>query len=143
MADSRRHRNFRKTLELVTAVLLSLGGAATTYCSYQASLWGGRQAASYSRAGAARTESVKAATLAGQLTTIDVSTFLAWLQADAGGQIQLEERLRERLRRPFKPIFDAWLATDPLHSPNAPPTPFAMPEYLSPEQARAEALAKQ
>jgi len=35
-----------------------------------------------------------------------------------------------RFRDEFQPAFDAWLATDPLVNPDAPPTPFAMPEYV-------------
>ena len=34
-----------------------------------------------------------------------------------------------RFRAEFKPAVDAWIATRPLQNPEAPLTPFAMPEY--------------
>jgi hypothetical protein len=44
---------------------------------------------------------------------------------------------RERLRDEFKPAFAPWLATHPFERRDAPPTPFAMPQYRL--EARAEA----
>src|SRR5206468_5699749 len=41
----------------------------------------------------------------------------------------LADFYRARFRDEFKPAFAAWLATKPLTSPQAPPTPFAMPRY--------------
>ena len=56
----------------------------------------------------------------------------------------------ERFRDEFKPAFEAWLATDPLVTAGAPPTPFAMDEYQleAAEEAKeldaeAEVLAAQ
>jgi hypothetical protein len=40
----------------------------------------------------------------------------------------------------FRPAFDAWLATDPLTSPNAVPTPFVMDEYQLQAGAEGERL---
>ena len=57
--------------------------------------------------------------------------------ARAAGDTELEEFYTDRLRPEFRPAFDAWLATDPLTNPAAPPTPFAMEEYQL--QARTEA----
>ena len=45
-----------------------------------------------------------------------------------------------RFRPEFQPAFDAWLATDPLTDPDAPPTPFAMDEYRLAATAEAERL---
>ena len=46
----------------------------------------------------------------------------------------------DRFRPEFRPAFDAWLATEPLTNPAAPPTPFAMDEYELQAEADAEAL---
>ena len=43
-----------------------------------------------------------------------------------------------RFRPEFRPAFDAWLATEPLTSAEAPPTPFAMEEEYQ-LQARTDA----
>jgi hypothetical protein len=53
--------------------------------------------------------------------------------------------LFERFRPEFKVAVDAWIATRPRLNPNAPPTPFAMPEYqvaASKNAARLEQLAE-
>jgi hypothetical protein len=128
-------------MDIVAAAVLSLAGAATTFCSYQASVWGGHQATSFSRADEVRAESVKAATRAGQMTLIDVASFLAWLQAEEHGETKLERIVRERLRKEFRPAFDDWLKLNPLNDANAPPTPFAMPSYRTEELERAAELS--
>ena len=53
---------------------------------------------------------------------------------------ELAEFYTARFRPEFKPAFDAWLATDPLTNPDAPPTPFAMDEYQLQAQTDAERL---
>ena len=46
----------------------------------------------------------------------------------------------ERFRSEFKPAVKAWIATDPLNNPKAPPIPFSMPEYKLAKQAEAKHL---
>ena len=46
----------------------------------------------------------------------------------------------KRFRKEFKPAVNAWLATRPLKNPNAPLTPFAMPQYKLAATAEAERL---
>ena len=137
----RGRRLTRQILEIVTAALLSLGGAATTFCSYQATLWSGRQLSSYGRADEARTASAQAATRAGQQTLIDVTSFVAWLQARMSGKADLEAAVRDRLRAEFKPSFEEWLSDDPFNRRGAPPTPFALPSYRIELQSQSEDLS--
>jgi hypothetical protein len=47
---------------------------------------------------------------------------------------------RARFRPEFKPAFAAWLATRPFGNQEAPPTPFAMPQYRLAATAAAERL---
>ena len=42
----------------------------------------------------------------------------------------------------FRPAFDAWLATDPLTNPDAPPTPFAMDDVPAPSPHRLRAARR-
>ena len=55
-------------------------------------------------------------------------------------QVQLADFYFKRFREEFKPAVDAWIATRPLRNANAPPTPFAMPEYKLEARAEAERL---
>ena len=41
-----------------------------------------------------------------------------------------------RFRPQFRVAFNAWLATDPQHNPNAPPAPTYMPQYKLPAQTK-------
>ena len=41
-----------------------------------------------------------------------------------------------------KVAFDAWLKTDPLHNPNAPPGPAFMPQYTNASASQASHLDK-
>jgi ferric-dicitrate binding protein FerR (iron transport regulator) len=149
-----------RRFELLEAILLAVAAILTAWSAFQATKWGGVQADSYSRAGAARTESVRGSTRAGQLSAVDVDTFTSWLAAlgadeRAGVESGLVEDgytpqpgtesafLYERFRPEFRTAFDAWLATSPRTNPSAPPTPFAMPEYRVDEAEQAAALEQQ
>jgi hypothetical protein len=55
--------------------------------------------------------------------------FTQWVDAYAQDQTELADFYFKRFRAEFKPAVDAWIATRPLRNPDAPLTPFAMPEY--------------
>ena len=132
----------RDSVELVATVLLALATVATAWSGYQASRWNGEQAKAGARASATRIESAKASGLANTQTEIDVATFTSWVNAYAQKQTELAEFYFERFRKEFKPAVDAWIATRPLKNPNAPLTPFAMPQYHLQARAEAERLER-
>ena len=92
------------------------------------------------RANALRIESAKAAGLANTQTEIDVATFTQWVNAYAQKQTRLTDFYFKRFRKEFRPAVKAWVATRPLKNPNAPLTPFAMPQYKLAARAEAERL---
>jgi hypothetical protein len=51
------------------------------------------------------------------------------VNATAADDVEPADFYTDGFRPEFRPAFDAWLATDPLTSPNAVPTPFATDEY--------------
>ncbi len=132
-----------KKLELLVTVLLAIATVATAWSSYQSTRWSGVQAINFSKANAARVESTRQSTLAGQQTQVDVATFIAWADAYAQGDKVLERFYFSRFRAEFKPAVDAWVATKPLQNPDAPLSPFAMPEYTLAAQKEADALTRQ
>ena len=127
-------------LEIASAVLLALATVATAWSGYQASRWNGEQAKAFSKANAARIEATSASDLANAQTQIDVATFTQWVDAYAQKQTELADFYRERFRPEFKPAVEAWIATRPLKTPDAPLTPFAMPEYQLAARAKASEL---
>jgi hypothetical protein len=129
--------------EILSAIMLGLVAMATAWSGYQSARWGGVQSTKYSEAGALRVESTRASALAGQQTQIDVGLFSNWLNAYAEENLPLEEFYRERFRAEFMPAFKAWLATKPVQNPEAPSSPFAMPEYQLAAAQQAEDLEQQ
>jgi len=131
-------------VDIVATVLLAIGTVATAWSGYQASRWNGEQATTAGRANADRIESTRASALADAQTEVDVATFSQWVDAYARGETELTDFYRRRFRPEFAPAVTAWIATRPLKNPDAPLTPFVMPEYhlaARDEAARLEAAA--
>ena len=130
-------------IEIVATVLLSLAALATAWSSYQATRWNGEQVKAASRANASRTDAARDAALASNQTQIDVATFIQWVDATAHDEQALQQFYEQRFRPEFRPAFDAWLATKPLINPDAPTSPFVMPEYQLAATADAQRLDAQ
>lgn len=127
-------------VELLATILLAIAAVSTAWSSYQSSRWSGVQAIDFSRANAARVESTRAATQAGQQTQVDVLTFTQWVNAFASGEERLKDFYEERFRSEFKPAVRAWVKLKPLTNPNAPPVPFVMPQYKLATEDESEKL---
>jgi hypothetical protein len=140
MADEDVRQN---RVELLATVLLALAAVATAWSSYQGARWRGEQAVQTSKATAAHIESSEASTRAGQLTQVDIATFTQWVDATVSGNTELATFYERRFRDEFRPAFDAWLATQPLTDPDAPLTPFAMPDYKLAEADRASQVNRE
>lgn len=129
----------RNWQELLVTVLLVVAALGTSWSSYQATRWNGEQAKAASRTNALRIDAARAQGLAQNQTQVDVATFIAWADAQQSGEPELAAFYVDRFRPEFVPAFNAWLGTNPLTNPDAPPTPFAMQEYQV--DARHEAAA--
>lgn len=115
--------------EVLVTVLLVIAALGTSWSSYQATRWNGEQAAAAGRTNAIRVDAARAQGLSEAQRQVDVATFIAWADADRRGEPQVADFYQDRFRDEFKPAFAAWIATDPIENPEAPPTPFAMEEY--------------
>ena len=133
----------RDWVELAAAILLALAAVATAWSSYQATRWNGEQAKTASRVNKTRIEAARAAGRANAETQVDIATFIQWVDAYAKDEAELESFYRTRFREEFKPAFDAWIATRPLESSGAAPTPFALPQYKLASAAEAARLDAQ
>ncbi len=146
-------------LEQVASIVLAIAVVFTAWAAFEAGKWSGQQSIHFSEAGAFRTESARSDTRAGQLAQIDVAMYIDWVTALSNdvrdGLIPAISTAQEyqptqgtvsgflflRMREEFRPAIDAWLATDPTNNPDAPPTPFSMPEYVLADAVEAERLA--
>lgn len=124
-------------LDLVATLLLAVATVATAWSGYQASRWNGEQAKASGRTNGTRILAARAQGLAQAQTQVDVATFSSWVDAYARKDMLLADFYFKRFRKEFRPAVQAWIATRPLRNPDAPLTPFAMPEYKL--QARADA----
>jgi hypothetical protein len=127
-------------VELFGTLLMALAAVATAWSSYQATRWNGEQAKAASATNGIRVDAARAAGLASAQTEVDVATFIQWVDATSNDDTELADFYERRFRAEFQPAFEAWIATDPLTSADAPPTPFAMDEYRLEAEAEAERL---
>ncbi len=127
-------------VELVATILLAFAAVATAWSGYQATRWNGEQAKASSRTNAIRIDAARAQGLAQAQTQVDVATFIQWVDAYAKHETALQDFYFKRFRVEFKPAVVAWIATKPLKNPDAPLTPFAMPQYKLAATVEAERL---
>jgi hypothetical protein len=145
MSDSAASSSRNLRLETVATVLLAFAAVATAWSSYQAARWTAEQTKAFSSANASRAEATQASARGNAESQVDVAVFLQWVEAQERGETELADFYRTRFRAEFIPAFHAWLATDPFEDPDAPLTPFAMPEYRvanAVEAARLNAAAE-
>ena len=138
-----RWDRFEPLAEVIATVVLALATLATAWSGYQSARWGGVQSINFSQAGALRTESTRASTLAGQLAQVDVGLFTNWINATAAEDQKLADFYEDRFSPELAVAFEAWLATDPINNPDAPQTPFSMPEFSPKYAAEADRLEQE
>jgi hypothetical protein len=131
---------WKQRIEFTAAILISIATVFSAWCAYQSRLWSGTQAAATNAAGAARANAGRLTNEALTQTTVDVLLFEQYAVAYSEDNIPLAEFLKARFRDEFAPAFDAWMAADPLTNPDAPKSPFVMPEYTNANQAEADEL---
>jgi hypothetical protein len=125
-------------LSILEALLLSLVAVLAAYSGYAAAKWGTESSVMLAKASAERTKANRA-DLEGLVTrTLDSASFNAWFTAFTAGNGKAEGLAAKRMRPGYRPAFNAWLATDPAHNPNAPPGPAYMPQYVIPQEAVAK-----
>jgi hypothetical protein len=135
-----KQKRSTSVIEFAATLLLAFAAVSTAWCGYQATRWNGEQAKTSAAASAARFQAARAADLANAQTQVDVATFVAWAGAYARQEQALADFYRARFRPEFAPAVEAWAATRPLQNPDAPLTPFAMPEYQLAASEAADSL---
>jgi hypothetical protein len=129
-----------QVLEVVEAIVLALVAVTTAWSGYQAARWDGHQFEFYGRSARLRVEAQALEVQANQAKMYDAATVAEWIKAEAQGNTKLAALFERRLLPEFRPAFEAWKKTDPLHNPDAPAGPSLMAEYrnLKAEEAAAK-----
>lgn len=139
LAD-RAGKRRRAVHEILVTVLLAVAAVATAWSSYQATRWNGEQAQASARTTAIRLEATRVAGRANAETEVDVATFIQWVNADRTGAADLAGYYVDHFRPEFKSAFVAWQTDVATKGTQAPPTPFAMPQYQVASQQEAQQL---
>jgi hypothetical protein len=146
IAEHRRHQHDEheserrdRLISIAEAVILSLVAVLAAYSGFAAAKWGTESSVSLARASALRTKANRADLEAIVTRTLDSVSFNAWFTAFTAGNARAQALAARRLRPGYRPSFYAWLRTDPLHNPNAPPGPAYMPQYVIPQATQSAA----
>ncbi len=129
-----------RRISLTEAVLLAVVALTAAWSGYASAKWSTESRLTVAEASTARNEASTAEVEGLQIRTGDALTFNAWFTAHVAGDREDEIVAERRFRPEFHTAFEAWLATDPDHNPDAPPGPQAMTEYREPEVAKARTL---
>ncbi len=132
-----------ETIEILEAILLAIVAIVTALSGYQAARWDGESAKEYATSSRLRTEANGTQLTANQTLIYNAGNVTAWIQAMESDNTALADILAKRFTPDFKPAFDAWVKTDPLTNPDAPPGPSQMPEYEDPLTEKATELSKE
>jgi hypothetical protein len=135
--SSSRHS---RIVQIGEAVLLALVTITAAWAGYSAARWGTASRIDIAQSSTLRNLATRDDLTAISLRNFDASTFNTWFIAFTLNSPQKEAIAVRRFRPQFLVAFNAWMATDPLHNPHAPPGPTYMPQYKLPAQAQANAL---
>ncbi len=129
-----------RIVQICEAVLLALVTVTAAWAGYSAAKWGTASRVDIARASTLGNLATRDDLTANTLRNFDASTFNAWFIAFTLNSPQKEAIAVRRFRPEFLVAFNAWMETDPLHNPHAPPGPTYMPQYQLPAQTQANAL---
>jgi hypothetical protein len=135
-----QHNRHSRIIQISEAVLLSIVTVTAAWAGYSAARWGTASRVDIAQSSTLRNVATRDYLAATSLRNFDSSTFNAWFIAFTLNNPQKEAIAIRRFRPAFRIAFNAWMATDPVHNPHAPPGPTYMPQYKLPAQAQANAL---
>jgi hypothetical protein len=129
-----------RIVQICEAILLALVTLTAAWAGYSAAKWSTESRVDIARASTLGNLATRDDLAAISLRDFDASTFNAWFIAYTLNSPQKEAIAVHRFRPQFLVAFNAWMATNPLHNPHAPPGPTYMPQYQQPEQTQANTL---
>jgi hypothetical protein len=132
-----RHSRIVQVCEVVLLAIVTLTAA---WAGYSAARWSTESRVDIAKSSTLRNLATRADLEANTLRNFDASTFNAWFIAFTLNSPQKEAIAERRFRPAFRVAFNAWMATNPLHNPHAPPGPTYMPQYKLAPQTQANNL---
>lgn len=136
--EKRRSDRLRRWIDLLSSALMAAATIATAWSAYQSALWNSDYGSHKSQATTATIRVAKLSNLAMQRTSVHVNLFVHWVSAVNAGDTRKADFLFVRFPEPLRAAASAWRRTNPLTNPDAPATPFDMPEYVLSERSEAD-----
>jgi hypothetical protein len=136
--EKRRSDHLRRTIDLLSSALMAAATVATAWSAYQSGLWNTDYGSHKSKSTTATIRVGKLSNLAMQRTSVHVNLFVHWVAAVHAGDTRKADFFFARFPEPLRAAASAWRATNPLTNPDAPATPFDMPEYVVAERTEAD-----
>jgi hypothetical protein len=116
-------------MRMVAVLLMAAATLGSSWSAYQSTLWNGVQTFHLMDAAALSRAADKKTLAASQLRTLEASLFVEYARDLHEGRIDLSDFLLARMPPELQRAIKAWIATQPMKNPQAPSTPFVMPEY--------------
>jgi hypothetical protein len=129
---------FKRRVEIVEAVVLSLSILGTAWCAYQSTLWSGIQTFRLADANGRGRLAMQEQVLADQQRVLDGNIMLHFVEAVIENKPKVVEFYLQRARPELRAALQAWHDTKPWENPNAPLHPGATAEYLALHARTAE-----
>ena len=140
--DLQENTRFDRWVEFISAIILSLATVGTAWSGYQAAQWNGQKSSYSSNANSANLQAAQLANRALVADSRNVSLFLDWVAAIEDDNYDFSDYIYTRFPTELRVATDAWLAFDPQNNPDAPLTPFDLPEYHLEDLEESKQLLK-
>ncbi len=137
--ESKSWRSWDHRTNMMAVVLMAAATLGSSWCAYQSSLWGGLQTFRLMDAAAQSRAASEKSITSNQLRTVEAALFVEFARSMYAGKTELSNFVLSRMRPEMREAVRAWIATQPLKNPQAPSTPFVMPQY----QAKVDEEARE
>jgi hypothetical protein len=116
-------------LEIIGTVILSVASLAVAWCTYQSTLWNGKQVFKLAESNAYYREALEKIFIVWQQQEIDAVVTLNFLEAVLDKKQTLIDYYGKRGTSELTKILKTWQLMDPVHNDKAPAHPLQMQEY--------------
>jgi len=138
--DLQENTRFDRWVEFISAIILSLATVGTAWCGYQSAQWNTQKTAYLSQANTANLQAAQLANRAVVADSRNINLYVDWVSAMGEGKQEFADFLFVRFPDELAVAFDTWLTFDPLNNPDAPLSPFDLPEYHLEDMEESEQL---
>jgi hypothetical protein len=122
-------KKWEQRTTMLAVLLMAAATLGSSWSTYQSSLWNGIQTFHLMDAATQSRAADEKKLTSNQLRTLEASLFVEFARDYYEGKTELSEFLLARMRPEMREAVRAWVATQPRKNPQAPSSPFVMPQY--------------